>query len=220
MNKCAKVIFFENSLLLIKTIFFAKATHHANARCIFRDVIEYFDTRASSTLARNDTRTCPVSNVVLSSNQLTKLCATLSLFSFFSICAPLWRSRSNLRINIHTFIRRLMNIDAPDAYHVYTQKLKITAAEITRALKNRHVRHTEGAYRNGDRGKSASNPAYIPVRLLCVHTLLSLGGGGAPRRFTLFTPPLQPLKLHVARHGERRFIFRHRARVPVTPSSR
>lgn len=34
-----------------------------------------------------------------------------------------------------------------------------------------------------------------------------------------FTPPLQPLKLHVARHGKRRFIFCHRAEIPdETPS--
>jgi len=41
--------------------------------------------------------------------------------------------------------------------------------------------------------------------LRCTYTFISRGD--ARRRFTLFTSPLQPLKLHVARHGERRFIF-------------
>jgi len=79
-----------------------------------------------------------------------------------------------------------------------SRKRKITAPGMCHpAPKNRHV------VRYRARRRSAIGEGY---NIVCTYTFISRRGW----RFTLFTPPLQPLKLHVARHGKRRFIFRHR----------
>lgn len=77
-------------------------------------------------------------------------------------------------------------------------KTKNNCGRNARAPKSRHVRHV---------GR-AQKCVFATGFALYVYFYLS------GRRFTLFTSPLQPLKLHVARHGKRRFIFYRRTHRP------
>lgn len=61
------------------------------------------------------------------------------------------------------------------------------------------------AARDAGNARSGNGEGWREARGPCTRTLLSLGAAALHDAF--FTPPLQPLKLHVARHGKRQIYF-------------
>jgi len=104
---------------------------------------------------------------------------SLSLSLSWARESPNRRGRSNLRINIHTSIRRLMNIDAPGAHRVYTKTKNNRGRRIRARARARGPKERTIVRRGGSEGAWARrlhHPALPPP--VCAH--LS-HGGGAPR---------------------------------------